>query len=228
MESNNNLDLLRKVGLFAELDRELLLLVSQVIEERVYSKGKTIFFEGDPGIAFYFIKKGKIKISKLSEMGKEIIVHILGPGDIFAEVTLFQKNSRYPATAEVIEDAIVGMIRNEDLEKLVLNNPAMALELIRALTGKIMLIQERIRHLGSNDAVDRTIQVLLTLANGHGRKTPKGIELCVNISRQDLAAFVGTTRETISRILGRLANSGAIDISGKNIVITDMEALQNW
>ena len=224
----NNLDLLRKVRLFSELDQEILQLVDNVVEERNFSKGKTIFIEGDPGLAFYFLKEGKVKISKTSELGKEIIVHILGPGDIFAEVTLFQKNSSYPATAEVIEDAVVGMIRNKDLEKLVLDNPEIALELIRALSGKIMVIQERIRHLGSNDAVDRTIQVLLTLAQGHGRKTPKGIELCVNISRQDLAAFVGTTRETISRILGKLANSRVIDISEKNIIITDFEGLKNW
>jgi len=104
----------------------------------------------------------------------------------------------------------------------------MALELIRALTSKIMSIQERIRHLGANDAVERTIQVLLALADGHGSKTKNGIELCVNITRQDLAAFVGTTRETTSRILSKLNQAGVIDISGKSIVITDFEGLKTW
>ena len=118
------------------------------------------------------------------------------------------------------------MIRNEDLEKIILEKPQVAVELIRALTEKIMVMQERIRHLGSNDAVDRTIQVLLTLAHGHGTKTNHGIQICVNITRQDLASFVGTTRETISRILSRLANAKIIDISGKNIVITDLEGLK--
>jgi len=220
--------LLRKVSLFSDLDDELLDLLMEVIEVRTFPKNKIIFFEGDTGSALYFIKSGKVKISKLSETGREIIVHFLGPGDIFAEVTLFQKNATYPATAEVIEDAVIGMIRNKNLESLVLENPQMAMELIRALTNKIMTIQERIRHLGANDAVERTVQVLLALANGHGNKTPKGIELCVNITRQDLAAFVGTTRETISRILSKLNQAGVIDISGKSIVITDLEGLKSW
>ncbi|KJS82308.1 MAG: hypothetical protein JM58_15290 [Peptococcaceae bacterium BICA1-8] len=220
--------LLRKVSLFSDLDDALLELVINVIEFKDFPKNKIIFLEGDPGAAFYFIKSGKVKISKLSEAGREIIVHFLGAGDIFAEVTLFQKNAVYPATAEVIEDATVGIIRNKNLEKLVLDNPQMALELIRALTTKIVSIQERIRHLGANDAAERTIQVLLALSDGHGSKTKKGIELCVNITRQDLAAFVGTTRETTSRILSKLNQAGVIDISGKSIVITDFEGLKSW
>ncbi|MFZ5943095.1 MAG: Crp/Fnr family transcriptional regulator [Bacillota bacterium] len=219
---------LKKVGLFKDLDDNLLNLISGVIEEKSFPKGKIIFMEGDPGSALYFVKSGKVKISKVSETGREIIIHILGTGDIFAEVTLFQEKSTYPASAEVIEDAEIGMIKNDKLENLVSANPRIALQLIRALTGKILTIQERIRHLGANDAVERTIQVLIALAEGHGRKTKAGTELCVNITRQDLAAFVGTTRETISRILSKLNQAEVVDISGKSIVITDMEGLKNW
>lgn len=220
--------LLRKVNLFSDLDDNLLDLVMKVIEVKSFEKNQIIFYEGDPGSALYFIKSGQVKISRILENGREIILHILGSGDIFAEVTLFQKNAIYPATAEVIEDAVIGMIRNKNLEKLVLENPQMALELIRAFTDKIMTIQERVRHLGANDAVERTIQVLLALSQGHGSKTQKGIELCVNITRQDLAALVGTTRETISRILSKLNQANVIDISGKSIIITDFEGLRKW
>ncbi|MDN5323833.1 MAG: family transcriptional regulator, cyclic receptor protein [Clostridia bacterium] len=225
---SRDIEFLRKVSFFSDLNDELLNLVIDVVEEKRFSKNKIIFFEGDPGTTFYFVKSGRIKVSKLSETGREIIVHILGPGDIFAEVTLFQKDSKYPATAEVLEDAVVGTIRNTKLENLVLRNPQMALELIRALSNKLLIIQERIRHLGVNDAVERTIQVLLALAEGHGTKKQDGIELCANITRQDLAAFVGTTRETISRILSKLNQADVIDISGKSIIIKDIEGLKNW
>lgn len=223
-----NLVLLRKVGLFSELDTEILAQIASEVIEKDFAKGNIIFLEGEDATAVYFIKRGKIKISKLSEQGKEIIVHILGPGDIFAEVILFQKNTTYPVTAEVIEEAKVGMIRNDNLEKIILAKSQVAVELIRALTEKILMIQERIRHLGSNDSIDRTIQVLLTLAQGHGTVTDHGIEICVNITRQNLASFVGTTRETISRVLARLANAKIIDITGKNIIITDLERLKKW
>lgn len=223
-----NLALLRKVGLFSELDNEILSLIASGVIEKDFGKNNIIFLEGQKASAVYFIKRGKIKLSKMSEQGKEVIVHILGPGDIFAEVILFQKNTTYPVTAEVIEEAKVGMIKNDDMEKIILKKPQVAVELIRVLTEKIMVMQERIRHLGSNDAVDRTIQVLLTLASGHGTKTPKGIQICVNITRQDLASFVGTTRETISRVLSKLANASIVDITGKNIIITDLAGLKNW
>lgn len=223
-----DLEVFRRVSFFNELNDQLLQLVAQVSEEKFYPKNKIIFLEGDPAEAFYFIKSGQVKISKLSEAGREIIVHILGPGDYFAEATLFHKESTYPATAEVIEDAVIGMIRNEKLETLVLENSQIALELIRALTRKLITIQKRIRHLGSNDAVERTVQVLLALAEGHGRKTSAGTELCVNITRQDLAAFVGTTRETISRILSKFNQADIIDISGKSIIITDVKGLKEW
>lgn len=224
----DNKELLKKISLFSDLDDGLLDLLLEIIEVKTIKKGKIIFWEGDPGNAFYFIKSGKVKISKLSETGREIIIHILGTGDIFAEVTLFKKNAVYPATAEVIEDAVIGLINNKNLEGLILKNPQLALELIRALTDKILSIHERISQLGANDAVERTIRVLLALAEGHGHKTKKGIELCVNITRQDLASFVGTTRETISRIISRLSQAGVLDISEKNIVITNLDRLRTW
>lgn len=224
----DNKKLLRKITFFSDLDDGLLDLLLQIIEIKTFPKGKIIFWEGDPGTAFYFIKSGKVKISKLSETGRETIIHILGSGDIFAEVTVFRKNAIYPATAEVIEDAVIGMMDNKKLESLVLKNPQLALELIRALNNKILSIQERISQLGANDAVERTIRVLLALAQGHGHKTRAGIELCLNITRQDLASFVGTTRETISRILSKLSQAGVVDISGRNIIITDIEGLENW
>ena len=226
--SANDIQFLKKVGLFTGLDQNLLSLIGEITEEIYYSKNEIIFHEGDAGKGLFFIKSGQVKISKISENGREIIVHILGPGDFFAEVTLFQKDSVYPATAEVIEGGVIGYIRNERLEKLVMVNTSLALELIRALTGKLISIQERIKHLGTNDAVERTMQVLIALSGSHGRKSKDGIELCVNITRQDLAAFVGTTRETISRILSKFNQAGIIDISGKNIIIKDLDGLKNW
>ncbi|MFZ7103057.1 MAG: Crp/Fnr family transcriptional regulator [Peptococcaceae bacterium] len=225
---DHNFKLLKKISLFSELDESLLKAVAGVVEEKRFKKNEVIFLEGDPGAALFFIKSGKVKISKISEGGREVIVHIMGAGDIFAEVTLFQKEAVYPATAEVIDPGEIGMIKNAKLEKLILENSQMALELIRALTTKLLTIQDRIKHLGTNDAVERTVQVLLALAEGHGRKVEQGVELCLNITRHDLAAFVGTTRETISRILSKLNQGKIIDISGKSIIITDLEALKDW
>jgi len=182
--------------------------------------------EGDPGEAVHFVKSGKVKVLKTSESGREVIVNILNPGDIFAEVTLFQNNIAYPASVEVIEDAEIGIIRNKDLEKLIMDNPEPALGLIRAMSVKLREVQRRVKELGSNDALERTIRVLLALAQNHGSKTKAGIKLCKNITRQDLANLVGTTRETASRILSKLNKDDVLDISGRELIIKDLQALE--
>lgn len=223
-----NSDILRKIPVFSELEDHLIDKIAELTIIKKYAKNDIVFLEGDPGEAIYFVKSGKVKIFKTSEGGKEIIINILSPGDIFAEVTLFQKNIPYPASVEVIEEGEIGSIRNRDLERLISENPQLAVELLRAMSKKLREVQQRVRELGSNDAIERTVTVLSALAKNHGSKTKDGIVLCKNITRQDMANLVGTTRETMSRILSKFSKEGLIDIKGRSIVIKDAKALEEY
>lgn len=219
---------LQKIPAFSELDPTLLKKIEGLTRVKKYNKNEIIFMEGDPGEAIHFVKSGKVKIFKTSESGREIIINILNPGDIFAEVILFQKGMDYPASVEVIEAGEIGYISNRDLEALILDNPQLSLEIIRVMTKKLREAQQRIRELGSNDAIEKTINVLLALADNHGKKTSEGIVLCKNISRQDMANLVGTTRETISRILSKLAKEDMLEIKGRSIILKDLDALEDY
>jgi len=223
----NSKQALKNIAMFEDLKDEALEKIAGIAIERDYRKNMIIFMEGEKGEAFYFIKKGKVKISKASQDGREIIISILGEGDAFAEVTLFSKNP-YPATAEVIEDSKIGIIRNEELEKLVKENADIALELIKLLNSKLMYAQRKIKNLGLNDTFIRTIQELIKLALKYGNETSKGLELDLNLSRQQLAGLVGTSRETISRTLSQLKKEKVIDIDRKAIVIVNMDKLKEW
>ncbi|MBS3970744.1 MAG: Crp/Fnr family transcriptional regulator [Clostridia bacterium] len=221
-------NILRKIPVFSELEEHLIEKIAELTIIKKYAKNDIIFFEGDPGEAIHFVKSGKVKIFKTSEGGKEIIINILNPGDIFAEVTLFQKNTPYPASVEVIEEGEIGSIRNRDLERLISENPQLAVELLRAMAKKLKEVQQRVRELGSNDAIERTIRVLSALAKNHGSKTKDGIVLCKNITRQDMANLVGTTRETMSRILSKFSKEGLVEIKGRTIVIKNADALEEY
>lgn len=221
-------NILRKIPVFSELEDHLIDKIAELTIIKKYAKSDIIFFEGDPGEAIHFVKSGKVKIFKTSEGGKEIIINILSPGDIFAEVTLFQRNIPYPASVEVIEEGEIGSIRNRDLERLISENPQLAVELLRAMAKKLKEVQQRVRELGSNDAIERTIRVLSALAKNHGSKTKDGIVLCKNITRQDMANLVGTTRETMSRILSKFSKEGLVEIKGRTIVIKDADALEEY
>lgn len=220
-------DFLRQIDIFSGLNDEFLEKIGNISFIRTYTKGRIIFMEGEPGEAFFFIKSGLIKISKLSGDGREHILHILNEGHVFAEVTLFNKTV-YPATAEVLEDAEVGAIRNSELERVIGENPALSLQLIRYLNKRLIEAQIKVRNLALYDTYARTAQALIKLAEDYGKKTAKGIELDLGISRQELASIVGTTRETVIRALAAFKKEHSIDADKNNIIILDIDKIKEW
>lgn len=222
-----NIEILKKAPVFSDLSNEDLEKISGVTIEKNLRKGTIIFMEGDKGEAFYFIKSGKVKVYKTTSDGRELIFAILSEGDVFAEVTLFN-DVNYPAGTEVLEDACVGIIRNEDLENLIRNNSEIALHIIKVFSKKLFSSQQKVKELALGDTFTRTAQTIIKLAQSSGVRTDEGIELNLNISRQELANLIGTARETVSRALSQFKKEGSINIDRKKVIIKDMEKLQAW
>lgn len=220
-------DYLKQISIFTQLAEEFLQKIDSISIIRTYAKGRIIFMEGEPGEAFFYIKSGLVKIYKVSSEGKEHILHILNEGHVFAEVTLFN-NTAYPATAEVLEDAQIGIIKNSDLEKLIAENPMLSLELIKYLNNRLVEAQNKVRNLALYDTFGRTAQALVKLAEEHGKKTNEGIELDLGISRQELADIVGTTRETVIRVLAVFKKEKSIELEKSNIIIKSLDKIKQW
>ncbi len=220
-------DYLKQISIFSQLKEEFLQKIDSISIMRNYKKGRIIFMEGEPGEAFYYIKSGLVKISKVSSSGKEHILHILNEGHVFAEVNLFN-NTSYPATAEVLEEAQIGLIKNSDLEKLIVENPEISLELIKYLNHRLIEAQNKVRNLALYDTFGRTAQALVKLADDYGKKTTKGIELDLGISRQELANMVGTTRETVIRVLAAFKKEKSIELDKSNIIIKNIDKVKKW
>ncbi len=223
----NNIEALKKVPIFSQLKEEDLDKILSITIHKKYKKGSIIFMEGDKGEAFYFIKSGKIKISKSSKDGKELILNIYGENHVFAEVTIFN-DICYPATAEIIEDAVVGVIRNYDLEKLIKSNIELGFNLIKILSKRLFNAQMKLKQIALNDTYSRTADTLIRLSKNVGVERNGQIEFDLDLSRQELANMIGTARETVSRILSRFKKEGSIDISGKKMVIKDIKKLEGW
>lgn len=220
-------DYLRQISVFSQLEEKHLEKIDSISITRNYTKGRIIIMEGEPGEAFFYIKSGLVKISKLSGDGREHILHILNEGHVFAEVSLFSQEP-YPATAEVMEDAQIGMIKNSDLEKLIIENPEVSLQLIKYLNKRLIEAQIKVRNLALYDTYGRTAQALVKLAEDHGRKTERGIELELGISRQELANIVGTTRETVIRVLAVFKKEKCIELDKSSIIIKNLERIKQW
>lgn len=223
----NSLEILRNIPIFSHLSEEILKNIMQLQKTKKYKKGDIIFYEEDTGEAFFFVKAGKVKIYKTSSDGRDITLNILGEGSIFAEVTLFN-DINYPATVEVLEDSSIGMILNRDIEKMILNNTTLALQIIRVLTKRLYRSQKTIKEMAFSDTYNRTARVLLDLCERHGKDTKTGVEINISITRQDIANMVGTSRETVSRIISKFKKEKILDTMAKKIIIIDKNKLSEY
>ncbi|SHI90430.1 Crp/Fnr family transcriptional regulator [Desulfofundulus thermosubterraneus] len=217
---------LRNIPLFAGLSDEQLAEIARLILNRKYRKGHIIFMEGEPGEAVYLLKSGRVKIYKQDEEGREHILHYINPGEVFAEVVLFD-GGEYPACAEVVEDAHVGLIRNRDMDALILKNPSIALALLKIMTRRLRVSQRQIMELALKDTTRRLASVLLELAREHGQPEGNGIRITMPLTNQELANLVGTSRETANRILGELRRDKAVTVTRQGIVVFK-ERLKTW
>ncbi|MFZ5648461.1 MAG: Crp/Fnr family transcriptional regulator [Bacillota bacterium] len=218
---------LRKIALFSYLDDHQLAEIDSMVMERNYQKGRILFVEGEPGEAVFFLREGRVKISKQSEDGREQILHFIHPGEMFAEVVLFDGGS-YPATAEAVEDSKIGMIRNTDMERITLENPGIALGILKIMSRRLRLAQKQINELALMDTSRRMVSTLLFLAAEQGVPSEKGTVIDMSLTNQDLANMIGTSRETANRILSDLRRQKAVQVDKKQIVITDMKRLKSW
>jgi len=222
-----NLEILKNIPLFTLLDKPQLEELEKSILERNYQKGRFIFMEGEPGEAVFFVKSGRIKVTKQTDDGREHILHFINPGEVFAEVILFD-NGTYPATAEVIEDCTVGFIRNADMEKIISQHPDIALGLLKIMARRLRIAQNQLLQLALMDTTRRAASMLIFLSSEQGIHTDHGIVIDISLTNQDLAGLIGTTRETANRILNDFKRQKAIDVNKGQVTILDKYKLRSW
>lgn len=222
-----NVECLKKVPFFDGLAETDLNAVAGVMLERTYPRGTVIFMEGDRGEALFVIRAGRVKISKSTADGREQILHMLKDGDIFAEVVLFDQGP-YPATAEAVEDCQCWLLRNADMEKLLQTQPMLGIKLLRIMSKRLRQAQLLIRDLALHDAYGRLAGLLLRAIRREGKRTKDGVILDLELTRQEMASMIGTSRETVARILSRFQKDGILVLGKQRIIILDEEKLREW
>lgn len=217
-EKSLHFQLLRNLSFFRELSDNEVEAIAQIITLKKTRRGEILFFEGDTGEAIYILCEGLIKLYKVNEEGKEQILHYVHEGAIFAEVVLFD-GGPYPATAEAVEESLVGVLFNRDMERLVLSHGQLALKMLKIMSRRLRAAQLAIRDLGLQGADQRLARLLLRLAERHGEDTSRGVKLSTWITRQEIASIIGTTRETVARMLSRFQKNGDLVIDKGEIYL---------
>lgn len=227
MNNSEMLETLQIVPLFHSLSPEELEQVANIVIERSYPKKTTIFLEGSPKEAIFFIRDGLVKTVKTDKNGHEQIVSLLKNGDMFPHTGLFNK-SPYPARAESILTTSLLAIPIRQFEQLLLQFPLISIKLLEILGEKIHELQQKIQEMGSQDVNQRATSFLLKLAKQHGKLRNGHIQIDVPLTHQEFANSVGTTRETVNRLLNRLRKEGFIQTERNRLTILDIDALQKF
>ena len=180
-----------------------------------------LFDQGDDARMVYLIKRGKVKIAHLTEDGKEVLVSLLGAGDIFGEEVIFNETNLQRTTiARALEPTLLCMARAEDVFAMVSRHPVLALNVAKYLHEQrddALSIVEEVAFLKVQDRLTRLLE---RLADEHGVPAESGTLLDIRLTHADLAALIGSTRETITLELSNLGKSGYIRMEGRSIVLT--------
>jgi CRP/FNR family transcriptional regulator, dissimilatory nitrate respiration regulator len=211
---------LSHLPLFRGLSDEELKAISEIAVDRPVRAGEMIFSDGEPAAGLNIVSAGRVKIFKLSRNGKEQILHIMGPGEPFAEVPVFQ-GGNYPASAQAIEAGRVLFIPRAELLKAIRKNPALALGMLAVLSRRLREFAATIENLSLRGVPERLSAYLLHLSELAGGAD----EFELDIKKGLIANLLGTTGESLSRILGKMMQAGMIRVGGKKITILDRGAL---
>jgi len=187
--------------------------------------GGFLFWEGDETENLYYIRKGKIKLRKSTEEGRDFILSILQGGDLICE-TMNGAGVQHSYTAEVTENAEVGVISWREFEALLQRSGDMAIRFMNWMTIAHRITQSKFRDLllfGKSGALAST---LIRLCNSYGVMGPSGIRIDLKLTNTELADFIGTTRESVNRMLHTFKEDGTIDIRGGKIYVTQLDALR--
>ncbi len=214
-------ELLATSLLFNGLPIEQLQEIAAISVAKKYGKGVSIFFEGDPGIGFYMVASGKVKIFKMSFDGKEQILHILGPGEPFGEVPVFHGNP-FPANAETLTESEVLFFPRTEFVHLVSKNPSLALNMLAVLALRLRRFASQIENLTLKEVPGRLASYLLYLME----EQPGQDKVVLDVPKGQLANLLGTTSETLSRIFAKMTEEGLIRVEGKTIYLLDTERLK--
>lgn len=215
-------DILQQIPLFSSLNKSELEAIDRVSITKVFPKEKIILLEDEDGDTLFIIKNGKVKVTTFSESGKEVIFSILNAGDFFGEMSLLDGKPR-SATVVSMEDAQIQLIRRAEFYRLLEDHPHIALRLLEELASRLRKADERIESLAILDVTGRIAGILLQLAGDRGIINNREVLIKSRPTHQELANMVGTTRETVTRILKQLEDKNYIMMAGKDITILNVE-----
>lgn len=224
-EQSISSETLCNLPLFSELTTQQakrIISISKIIN---YKKNEIIFVEGDSYKGFYILLNGSVKIYKISFEGKESILHLIKPNESFGDVPLFE-GGNYPVNAQVISDSGLLFVPHKEFIRLIKKNSTICFNMLVGFSKKMRRLTQKVEELSTKEVMNRFARYLLEEIKKSGTdKLPEPF-LRITISKKNIASFIGTITDTLSRLLKKLQDEKIIRVSGKSIFILNLNKIK--
>jgi len=215
---------LKNCQLFEQLTADDLQQIEARSKARTFTRGTPIYLPLDGTNAVFLLASGRVKICHLTPEGKQSILAFIEPGELFGELALFDVGPR-DEYAEAAEKSTIVQIPGEVMRQTMESHAAVTLGVTKLIGLRRRRIERRLKNLLFLSNRDRLTHLLLELAEQYGMPESGGLKLRIQLSHQDLANVIGSTRETVTVVLGEMQSEGLLSIGRRRIVILDLGQL---
>jgi CRP/FNR family cyclic AMP-dependent transcriptional regulator len=215
---------LKRCDLFERLTPDELRRVELASRARAFPRNSPIYLPADETDSVFLLASGRAQICHIHSDGKQSILAFIDPGELFGELALFEPGQR-EEYAEAAEPSTVVMIPGDEMRRLMAAHPDVTLGITKLIGLRRRRIERRLKNLLFLSNRERITHLLLELAEQYGRRTPEGVQLGIRLSHQELANVVGSTRETVTVILGELQNEGLIAVGRRKVTLLRPDAM---
>jgi CRP/FNR family transcriptional regulator, cyclic AMP receptor protein len=213
------------VGQLSRADHDTLLAIGT---RRHYRRGAPLFLEGERSDHVVVVLEGRVRVSVASSDGRDLVVAVRGPGDLLGELAAIDQDQPRSASAYAMEPLLVHVISAAQFEEFLEQSPRAAVALLRTLTRRLRDASRTQMEFGSVDTVARVARRLDELAGEHGEATAEGVRIALPLTQEELAGWVGASRESVARALRVLRDRGVISTARRAVVVHDREALARY
>ena len=216
---------IKNCDLFTQVSAEDVAWLESKSRMRKVKRGETVYVPEDTDDDILLVASGRIKICHLTPEGKRSIIAFIDPGEIFGELALIDSSAGRDGIAEAAEKSAVVAIPKTDLMAIVQKYPAIVLGVTKLIGLRRQRVERRLRNLLFRSNRDRVIHLLLELSEKYGRRSEEGVALQIRLSHQEMASIIGSTRETVTVVLGQLQTEGLLSIARRRIVLLELDKL---
>lgn len=215
---------IKNCDIFAHVSEDDVRWLEQQSKMRKLKKGDPVYLPSQQADGVLLVVKGRVKICHITPDGKQSILSFIDPGEIFGELALLdaQKRDEY---AEASEATTLIMMPKQALHHIVQKYPNIVMGVTKLIGARRQRVERRLRNLLFRSNRERVVHLLLELAEKYGVLTPEGLDLSIRLSHQEMASVIGSTRETVTVVLGQLQDEGLIRIARRRIAIRDLKRL---